>query len=96
MSNVVATVEAAGATQRVMADPPALEQWKEERAARGQLYRKRLAILAPGARCGPCATCELLIRFGEAQTPSTLPNEKCLVALSCLRDLDNQNNTVLS
>ena len=75
------------ARQRVMADLQASEQWKQERAVRGQLYRERLAILAPSARCGSCATCELLIRFGGARTQHT---GKCLVALSRLRDFDNQ------
>ena len=76
------------ARQRVMVALQASERFKEERAARGQLYRERLAILAPGARCGLCATCKLLIRFGGARTQHT---GKCLVALSRLRDWDNQH-----
>ena len=75
------------ARQRVMADLQAAEQCKEERAARGQLSRERLAILAPGARCGSCATCELLIRFGGTRIRNT---DKCLVALSRLRDFDTR------
>ena len=42
------------ARQRVAADLQALERREEERAARGQLSRERLAALAPSARCGSC------------------------------------------
>ena len=75
------------ARERVAAELQALEQRKEERAARGQLCRERLAALAPSARCGSCATCALLIRFGGARTQHT---GKCMVALSRLGELENE------
>ena len=69
------------ARERVAAKLQASEQWKEERAARGQLLRERRAALAPGARCGSCATCVVLIRFGGTRIQNS---GKCLLALSHL------------
>ena len=69
------------ARQRVMADLQALEQREEERVARGQLSRERRTALAPGARCGSCSTCVLLIRFGGTRTHHTGKCETALLSL---------------
>ena len=69
------------ARQRVAAELQAIEQRKEERVAYGKRSRERRAALAPDARCGSCATCVLLIRFGGTRTQHT---GKCQTALLSL------------
>jgi hypothetical protein len=69
------------ARQRVAADLQASEQRKAQRVAYGQLCRERRAALAPGARCGSCATCVLLIRFGGTRTQHTGKCETALLSL---------------
>ena len=67
------------ARERVAADMQALEQRKEERAARGQLSRERRAAQrVSGARCGSCATCAELIMFGGQRPQNTWGPRKCL------------------
>ena len=69
------------ARQRVAAELQAMEQRNEERVAYGKRSREMRAALAPDARCGSCATCVLLIRFGGTRTQHT---GKCQTALLAL------------
>jgi len=69
------------ARQRVAAELQAMEQRKEERLAYGKRSREMRAALAPDARCGSCATCVLLIRFGGTRIQHT---GKCQTALLSL------------
>lgn len=55
------------ARERVAAELQAAEQREDERAAAGQKLREWRAALAPSARCGSCATCTELIRFGGSK-----------------------------
>jgi len=55
------------ARERVAAVLQAAEQRKDERAAAGQKLREWRAALVPSARCGSCATCTQLIRFGGSK-----------------------------
>ena len=71
------------ARERVLADLQALEQREEERVARGQLARERLAARALASkRCGSCATCAKLIIFGAQTNWKSFSGgpSKCLVA----------------
>jgi hypothetical protein len=52
------------ARERVTAELQALEQRRDERVARGQRSRERRAAFHSSARCGLCASCCVLIRFG--------------------------------
>lgn len=69
--------------ERVMADLQALEQREEERVARGQMARERLAARAlASTRCGSCATCAKFIMFGAQTNWKSFSGgpSKCLVA----------------
>ena len=55
------------ARERVAAELQAAHQRNDERAAAGQKLREWRAALAPSARCGSCATCTQLIRFGGSK-----------------------------
>ena len=77
------------ARERVSAEQQAAQQRKDERAARGKQARERRTILSSGARCGSCATCALLIRFGGTRLK---PNGPCHTALS---RLEGERGTVL-
>ena len=52
------------ARERVAAELQAAQRRNDERAAAGRKLREWRDALAPSSRCGSCATCTQLIRFG--------------------------------
>ena len=66
---------------RLAAEQQALQNEKDERAARVQQARERRAALALDARCGSCTTCAQLSRFGGWKSDRATNVKPCETAL---------------